>query len=148
MPSSLHIDLQSDFFGSVLSLAMLPMAITYGAGLLSVSFFWRKAQRALALAYKKDAQRREAEQIVQTMQRITILLAEHLSTHNTEILNWVEDRIKKKGSAPPRIQRSSYKIAEVMKVLSKVSFVSPYLEKHPITVSDLEKILIENLDDH
>ena len=74
------MDLRSDFFGSVLALAMLPMAVTYGTCLLGVYFFWRKAKNALALAYKKDAQRRETKQIVLTMQRLTGILAEHLST--------------------------------------------------------------------
>lgn len=139
------MDLRSDFFGSVLALAMLPMAVTYGTCLLGVYFFWRKAKNALALAYKKDAQRREAEQIVQTMQRLTGILAEHLSSHNAEILLWVENRMQKKGSAPSRIKRSSYKIAEAMKALSEVSFISPYMGKRPLTIDEFETAFIEKL---
>ena len=145
MPSSLHIDLRSDFFGSVLALAMLPMAVTYGTSLLGVYFFWRKAKIALALAYKKDAQRREAERIVQTMQRLTGILAEHLSSHNAEILHWVENRIQKTGFAPPSIERSSHKIAEAMKALSEVSFVSPYIGQRPLTVCEFERAFQKKL---
>lgn len=138
MPSFSHMDLRSDFFGSVMALAMLPMAITYGTCLLGVYFFWRKAKNALALAYKKEAQRREAEEVVQTMQRLTGILAEHLSSHNAEILHWVENRVQKTGAAPPSIERSSHKIAEAMKALTEVSFVSPYLGKRPLTVCEFE----------
>ena len=138
MPSFSHMDLRSDFFGSVMALAMLPMAITYGTCLLGVYFFWRKAKNALELAYKKEAQRREAEEVVQTMQRLTGILAEHLSSHNAEILHWVENRVQKTGAAPPSIERSSHKIAEAMKALTEVSFVSPYVGKRPLTVCELE----------
>ena len=145
MPSSLHMDLQTDFFGSVLALAMLPMAVTYGTCLLCVYYFWRKAKNTLALVYKKDAQRKEAEKTVQTMQRLTGILSQHLSSHNVEILHWVENRIQKTGSAPPSIERSSHKIAEAMKALSEVSFVSPYIGKGPLTICEFEAAFLNKL---
>ena len=145
MPTAPHMDLRSDFFGSVLALAMLPMVVTYGACLLGVYLFWQKAKSALALVCKKDAQRREAEHVVQEMQRLTGTLAEHLSAHNAEILLWVERRRRKTGSVPAGLKQSSHKIAEVMKVLSEISFVMPYVDNCQLTVREFETAFLRKL---
>jgi hypothetical protein len=145
MPNSPHMNLQSDFFGSVMAIAMLPMVAAYGVCLMVVYYFWQRAKKALALAYIRDAQRKEAEEIVQAMQRLTGILAEHLSVHNAEILLWVNNRRQKTGSVPTRIERSSHKIAEAMRALSEVSFVAPYVGNRPVTLDEFEKVFLSKL---
>lgn len=118
MPASLHLNLKSDFIGSLLSPGMIPMMAAYGFCLLGAYFSWIKAQNAMSQAYQREVQRQEAEQVIRSLQRVTGILAQHLSAHNAEIMHWVETRKQKLGSAPDRIERSSRKIAETLQALS------------------------------
>ena len=152
MPAPLNLDLHSDFFGVVMAPAMIPMVTIYGSGLLTIYFIWQKAKKAVALAYKRDMQRKKAEDVVETMQRITVLLSDHISAHNAEILRWVENRKKKTGNAPPSIEASSRRIDIAMKALSEVSFLVPYSENgvpsaREFEIELLRKLLLESAKD-
>jgi len=75
------------------------------------------------------------------MQRITAILAEHIATHNSEIMSWVESRKRLNHPVSEKVEKPCRKIAMALESLSEISFVFPYTEKCPGKVGDIEIIL-------
>jgi hypothetical protein len=146
MPEDLHLDLKSDFMGSMLSPAMFPMMVAYGLCMLGAYFSWIKAKDAMTQAYQREIQKQEAEKVIRSVQRVTGLLAQHLAVHNAEIMHWVEARKQKVGSVPVILDRSSRKIANTLQTLSEVSFVWPYTEERQQHIEDIAKVLETRLE--
>ncbi|GMQ79998.1 MAG: hypothetical protein BMS9Abin03_463 [Thermodesulfobacteriota bacterium] len=146
MPEDLHLNLNSDFIGSMLSPAMFPMMAAYGFCMLGAYFSWIKMKDAMAQAYQKEIQRQETEEAILSIQRITGLLAQHLAAQNAEIMHWIEVRKKKVGSVPKILERSSRKIAKTLLTLSEVSFVWPYTKEQPQHIEDIAKVLETRLE--
>ncbi|MBW2605942.1 MAG: hypothetical protein JRE28_16810 [Deltaproteobacteria bacterium] len=88
----LHLNLHKNFVDSIFSIPMIPMIAVYGLLLLAIYFFWDKKKKLSILAHKKEVQREKTELVLKSMQRMTGMLAEHIASHNAEILHWVESR--------------------------------------------------------
>jgi hypothetical protein len=53
---------------------------------------WEKRKKALLLVREKEIQKEKVEAVLKSMQRLTSILAEHIATHNSQIMNWAECR--------------------------------------------------------
>ena len=145
MSRPLYFDLHDNFFDSVLSMPMLPMAVAYGLLALATYILWSKKKKAIIRMHEKEIQSEKAEAVLKSMQRITGMLAEHIAVHNAKIMGWVESRKRSGGRVSDNVEKSSKKIAQSLQSLSKISFIYPYTENRPENVGDIEKMLQANL---
>ncbi len=143
----LYLDLHKNFVGSIFSVPMIPMVGAYGILLLAIYYFWDRKKKALIFAHKKEVQSEKVELVFKSMQRITGILAEHIATHNAEIMTWVESRKIRGQQVSKKVENPTRKIAKALQSLSELSFVFPYTDNHPKHVEDIEKILQSKLDE-
>jgi len=147
VPEPIYLNLRNNFSDSIFSAFMIPMIGTYGISLLSIYFLWNRKKTAILLAHKKEAQIEKVEIVLKSMQHLTAILAEHIATHNAEIINQVERRKKQGRPVSEKVEKASMKIAHALKTLSEISFVFPYTNYRPEHVEDIEKILQSKLDE-
>ena len=81
------------------------------------------------------------------MQRLTGLMAEHIASQNSEIMNWIELRKKKGQPVSKKVETSNKNIATALQSLSELSFIYPYTENRPQNVYGFEKELLNKLGD-
>jgi response regulator RpfG family c-di-GMP phosphodiesterase len=124
---------------------MYPMMGAYGLYSLGIYFLWERKKKAILLAREKQLQSEKVEAVLKTMQRITGMLAEHIATHNSEIMRWVEFRKNKGQQVSERVELPNKKIAQALHTLSEISFVLPYNENRPENIGEIEKILYEKI---
>ena len=147
VPGPFYLNLHTDFQNVVFSPFMIPMIGVYGLSLLSIYFLWEKKKKALRFAHAKEVQTEKVEIVFKGMQRLTAMLAQHITTHNTEIMKQVERRKRLGRPVSVKLEEASKKIAYALKSLSEISFVSPYSDYRPETVEGIEKILQNKLDE-
>ena len=75
------------------------------------------------------------------MQRMTGMLAEHIASQNSQILNWIELQKARGRTVSEKVQQPSEKIAEILQSLSEISFVFPYTKDRPKDVGEIESLL-------
>ena len=149
MIKPLYLDLQANFAGSILSPPMYPMMAAYGLLSLTIYLLWEKKKKALLLAREKEIQSEKVEVVLKSMQTMTGILAEHIATHNAEIMRWVEIRKRQGHQVSKKVENPNKKIADVLQSLSEISFVWPYTENRPKDIGDIEKIVQSKLgSDH
>jgi hypothetical protein len=137
----LYLDLHSNFVGSIFSAPMIPMIATYGLFSVATYFLWGKMKKAVLLAREKEIQSEKVGSVLKSMQNMTGMLAEHIATQNSQILNWIELQKAQGRTVSEKLQQPSEKIAETLQSLSEVSFVFPYTENRPKNIGDIESQL-------
>ncbi len=147
VPGPFYLNLRTDFPNVVFSPFMIPMIGVYGLSLLTIYLLWEKKKNALRFAHKKEVQSEKVEAVITSMQRLTAMLAQHITIHNTEIMNQVERRKRLGRPVSAKLEKASKKIAHALKSLSEISFVSPYSDYRPETVEGIEKMLQRKLDE-
>ncbi|MHC4458022.1 MAG: hypothetical protein ACYS0I_13240 [Planctomycetota bacterium] len=140
-----YLNLRENFVGTIFSTPMYPMMGVYGLYSLGIYFLWERKKKAMLLAREKEVQNEKVEAVLKTMQRITGMLVEHIATHNSEIMSWVEFRKRQGRPVSGRVENSNKKIAQALHSLSEISFVLPYSENRPENVGDIEKILHDKI---
>lgn len=145
MVKPLYLNLHGNFAGSIFSLPMLPMMGAYGLLSVALYYFWVRKIKAILIAHEKQIQSKKVEAVLSSMQRITAILAEHIATHNSEIMSWVESRKTLNHTVSEKVEKPCREIAMALESLSEISFVFPYTEKCPMKVSDIEIILRSKL---
>lgn len=145
MVKPLYLNLHGNFAGSIFSLPMLPMMGAYGLLSVALYYFWVRKKKAILIAHEKQIQSKKVEAVLSSMQRITAILAEHIATHNSEIMSWVESRKTLNHTVSEKVEKPCREIAMALESLSEISFVFPYTEKCPMKVSDIEIILRSKL---
>ena len=143
---TLHLKLHEDFVGNIFSAPMVPMMGTYGIFSILLFFSWHRTKKALLFAHRKEVENEKMELVVKFMQRLTGILAEHITTHNVEILNWVESRKKNEQTVPEMVETPAKNIAKALQSLSALSFVSPYTGDRPKDIEDIERVLKDKLN--
>jgi len=93
-----YLDLREDFSDSIFSIAMLPMLGAYGLFSVLTYFLWARMKKAILRTHAEEIKGEKVEAVLKSMQHITGMLAEHIATHNAEIMNWIEFR---KMNGPP-----------------------------------------------
>jgi hypothetical protein len=137
----LYLNLHANFVGSIFSAPMIPMIATYGLFTVATYFLWEKMKKAVLLAREKEIQSEKVGSVLKSMQHMTGMLAEHIATQNSQILNWVELQKAQGRTVSEKVQQPSEKIAETLQSLSEVSFVFPYTENRPKDISEIENRL-------
>ena len=137
----LYLNLHSNFVGSIFSAPMIPMIATYGLFTVATYFLWEKMKKAVLLAREKEIQSEKVGSVLKSMQHMTGMLAEHIATQNSQILNWIELQKAQGRTVSEKVRQPSEKIAETLQSLSEVSFVFPYTENRPKDVGDIESQL-------
>jgi hypothetical protein len=140
-----YMDLRNNFAGSIFSEPMVPMIGAYGLFSLGIYLLWEKTKKAVLFAREKEIQSENAETVLKSMQRLTGILAEHIASQNSEIMNWIEFRKKLGHPVPAKVENPSEQIAKALQSMSEVSFVIPYTENRPANACDFEKILFDKL---
>lgn len=137
----LYLNLHSNFVAGIFSAPMIPMIAAYGLFSTATYFLWGKMKNAVLIAREKDIQSEKVGSVLKSMQYLTGLLAEHIASQNSQILNWIELQKAQGRTVSAKIQLPSEKIAETLQSLSEVSFVFPYTENRPQNVGDIESQL-------
>lgn len=141
-----HLNLHTNFIGSVFSVPMVPMMFVYGTLCLLIYFLWDRAKRYLFLVQQKEIQKENLELVFLTMQRITGLLAEHITIYNSEVLRWIKSKKARGHLVSERVEKPTQNIARALESLSELSFLLPYTDNNPENSEDIEKILSHKLD--
>jgi len=140
-----YLNLRENFFNNIISIAMLPMLGAYGLFSVLTFSLWARMKKALLRARTEEIKSEKVEAVLKSMQRITGMMAEHIATHNSEIMNWVESRKINGNPVSEKIERPCNKIANALHSLSEISFIFPYSKNRPCDVAEIEKILQEKL---
>lgn len=141
MVKPIYLNLRENFVGSIFSTPMFPMIGAYGLFSVAIYYLGVRTKKAILLARKKEIQSEKAELVLKSMQCITGILAEHIATNNSEIMNWVQFRKRQGHIVPEKVENPSRRIAKALQSLSEMSFVLPYTENRPENIADFEKIL-------
>jgi hypothetical protein len=115
-----YLNLRENFVGTIFSTPMYPMMGAYGLYSLGIYFLWERKKKAILLAREKEVQSEKVEAVLKTMQRITGMLAEHISTHNSEIMRWVEFRKRQGRPVSERVENSNKKIAHLFYRIARI----------------------------
>ncbi len=137
----IYLNLNENFSDSMFSIAMLPIVGAYGLFSLVTYSLWARMKKAMLLSQVKETKREKVEAVLNSMQRITGILAEHIAIHNSKIMGWVEFRKRQGSPVSERVEKSSKNIADVLLSLSEISFIVPYTRNRPKDIGDYEKLL-------
>lgn len=141
----LYLNLRENFFNSIFSNHMLPMIGAYGVFSAVIYYMWVRAKKALMRAQAEKVKSEKVEAVLTSMQRITGIMAEHIATHNAEIMNWVEFRKMNGKPVSEKIEKPCNKIADALHSLSEISFIFPYTKNRLYDVAEIEQILQNKL---
>jgi len=141
----LYLNLRENFFNSIFSNHMLPMIGAYGVFSAVIYYMWVRAKKALMRAQAEKVKSEKVEAVLKSMQRLTGILAEHIATHNAEIMHWIGFRKLNRRPVSEKIEKPCNKIADALHSLSEISFIFPYTKNRPDNVTDIEKILQDKL---
>jgi hypothetical protein len=142
----IYLDLEQNFWGSVFSVSMLPMMGAYIIFLLAIYSVWIRWKKAILIGQIETSRKREVELVFASMQRLTGILAEKISTHNADIIKWIESRKALGKPVSNKVKMPTFKISEALGALTEISFISPYTDKRPQDVKEIERLLNEKLE--
>ena len=148
MVKPFYMDLRDNFVSSLFSEPMMPMMGAYGILSLGLYLLWEKTKKAVLLVREKEFQRENVEAVLKSMQRLTGMLAEHIASQNSEIMDWVERRKRLGHPIPAKVRNPSKQIAKAIQSMSELSFVIPYTDNCPNNACEFEKILFDKLYDN
>jgi len=141
----IYMNLREHFSDTMFSIPMLPMMGAYGLFSIVAYSLWVRMKKAMLLAHAEEIKSEKVEAVLKSMQRITGMLAEHIATHNAQIMNWVEFRKMNGRPVSEKIEKPCNKIANALHSLSEISFIFPYTKNRPYDVAEIEKILQDKL---
>jgi hypothetical protein len=117
----------------------------YGFFSLLVYILWKKLKGAMILACEREIQCERDRETIESLQRITGLLAEYISGHNAEILRWVEYQKGKGRQVSQRVEEASRKISHALASLSEIAYVYPFGDHPSGYLDELEDALKDRL---
>jgi hypothetical protein len=143
-----YLNLRENFAGSILSEPMVPMMGAYGLLSLGIYLLWEKTKKAVLVVREKEFQKENVEAVLKSMQHLTGIMAEHIASHNSEIMSWIEFRKRLGHPVPAQVENPSEQIAKAIQSMSELSFIIPYTDTRPINADEFEKILFDKLYDN
>lgn len=96
-------------------------------------------------SHRKELVLQKNKIVIDTFQKLTMMIANNITLQNAEIIKWVNERKEKNESAPDVLIKSSRVIGESLHILSEVSFVSPYVADAETDVDMYLELLKEKL---
>ena len=136
-----YLDREENFWQSAFSFPFLPMLILEVFFSTITIFLWIKMKNAIHRAHELDLKRKNYEASVKAFQKIMALMGEHIAFNNNQILKKIEYRKKQGQQTSGVIENASMNISSILKVLSEVSFIEPYLPSQQNRELDLLKEL-------
>jgi hypothetical protein len=94
---------------------------------------------------EKELQKEKAEAVLKSMQRLTGIMAEHIASQNSEIVNWIEFRKRLGHPVPTEVELPSIQIGKAIQSMSELTFIVPYTDNSPNNAREFEKILFDKL---
>ena len=136
-----YLEREENFWQSAFSFPFLPMLILEVFFSTITIFLWIKMKNAIHRAHELDLKRKNYEASVKAFQKIMALMGEHIAFNNNQILKKIEYRKKQGQQTSGVIENASMNISSILKVLSEVSFIEPYLPSQQNRELDLLKEL-------
>jgi hypothetical protein len=130
------------FFIELFSLQMIPNIISYGFLIAAVYYLFQKTRDNIEKIHENELQIEREQAVRNTMQKVTGIMAEFISSHNSEITRWIDDRRRSGQQPSERVVEANRKIGIALETLSNVSFVLPYMKEGH---EDPERFLQEKL---
>jgi hypothetical protein len=118
----------------------------YGLFSLLVYLLWNKLKKVMLAACEKEVQCEKNRAVIESLQRITGLMAEHISVQNAEIMKWVELKKEKGQQVSKRVEQASQNISIALRSLSEMAFVYPYTDESVQYWTELENAIKNNLE--
>lgn len=144
---SLILNLEKDFLGTVFSFPMIPVLTAYILFFVIILYLWKKMKKALLLAHQREIESERERVALDTIQRFTTLIAEHITIHNAEILKWIEFRKQQGQQVSEKVEYSSKRIASALTALTELAYVVPYTQSPPVDTREIESLLQDRLSD-
>ena len=136
-----YLEREENFWQSAFSFPFLPMLILEVFLSTITIFLWIKMKNAIHRAHELDLKRKNYEASVKAFQKIMALMGEHIAFNNNQILKKIEYRKKQGQQTSETIENAGRNISRILKVLSEVSFIEPYLPSQQNRELDLLKEL-------
>lgn len=136
-----YLEREENFWQSAFSFPFLPMLILEVFFSTITIFLWIKMKNAIHRAHELDLKRKNYEASVKAFQKIMALMGEHIAFNNNQILKKIEYRKKQGQQTSETIENAGRNISRILKVLSEVSFIEPYLPSQQNRELDLLKEL-------
>lgn len=136
---------KQNLFHKAFSYPMLPLLlleIIYSALIL---FFWYRMKKTVQRAYDIDLKEQKMQSKIRTTQKMTALIAEYISKHNSEIMNHLEFRKSKGQQVSDKLVNASNRIARSIQILSEIGFIQPYIDSE--SEYDPVELLEKKLED-
>lgn len=160
---SWHIGKKAGIIISILSATMWFLADFIGEHIYSSTLFliWNTFMRLgvfiiisllisnfkinLLKIHQKELALQKQKTIVETFQKLALMIVDSITIQNSEIIKWVNEKKEKAKVVPEVLEKSSTIIGESLQILSEVSFVSPYVSNAEIDPDKYLEILKERL---
>lgn len=126
----IFLEPNKNFLETAFSFPFFPVLILEILLTFLIITIYKRMRGAMAKAYEQELKRQKSEETTQQMQKLMAVLAQHIASNNAEILSRLEFRKSKGQQVSDRIEQSSRNIAEILAILSEVSFVAPYIEEN------------------
>jgi len=140
-----YLNMRENFTGSIFSEPMMPMVGAYGVLSFGIYLLWDKTKKAALVMREKESQKEKAEAILKSMQRLTGIMAEHIASQNSEIVNWIQFRKRLGHPVPTEVELPSIQIGKAIQSMSELTFIVPYTDNSPNNAREFEKILFDKL---
>ncbi|MCW8849179.1 MAG: hypothetical protein OQJ81_04300 [Melioribacteraceae bacterium] len=95
--------------------------------------------------HNKELTLQKNKNVIEMFQKLTLIIVDNIIVQNAEIIKWVNNQKEEKKIVPEVLERSSSVIGESMKVLTEVSFVSPYITNAETDIDMYLEILKKKL---
>jgi hypothetical protein len=95
--------------------------------------------------HKKELNLQKNKTIIETFQKLTMMIINNISSQNSEVIKWVNEKKHKDGNVPEVLDKSSKIIGESVQILAEVSFVSPYAAQPEIDADTFIDLLNNRL---
>jgi K+-sensing histidine kinase KdpD len=89
---------------------------------LMISILIFKLKKNMAISAKEELAEQKSKMIIETSQRITGMIMENISQHNSKIMQWIITRKANDKSVPSEIENAQKNISANLSALSEVSF--------------------------
>ena len=136
-----QVDLHKDFVGSLFDLHMVTFFVAQSALCLIIIALWKRGNRAIVLAKEKEVEAEQGQVLVDSLQQITGLLAEHIAEHNKDILAWIEAKKNRGHTVPQQLEVASKRISICLHSLFELAFVYPHQRGNTLSLPQFKKKL-------
>ncbi|MGL4370399.1 MAG: hypothetical protein ACRCUT_12130 [Spirochaetota bacterium] len=143
--------LNTDFLGTAFSYPMIPILGSYILFSFIAYYLWSSMKKALIVAQEKELQAAKEKVMLESIQRLVGIFAQHITVHNAEILKWVEYRKSSSKQVPESVELSSRHIAAALETLTEAAFIAPYAANSPYSmdriqsIDDIDRLLTKRL---